>query len=96
MRHISGVACGVQYFWLFTEREQMKKMNTQMAPAIRAKCQRRAGGHYLAEVPWLLEVLACGKPADENEALALRVLADQLDHSEATVHNISFELLVPA
>lgn len=29
----------------------MKKMNTQMAPVIRAKCQRRAGGQYLAEVP---------------------------------------------
>ncbi len=74
----------------------MKKMNTQMAPAIRAKCQRRAGGHYLAEVPWLSDILECGKTADEAEALALRVLADQLDHSEATLHNISSELLVPA
>jgi predicted RNase H-like HicB family nuclease len=74
----------------------MKKMNTQMAPAILAICRHSAGGHYLAEVPWLLEVLACGKTADETEALALRVLADQLDHSETTLHSISFELLVPA
>jgi len=49
----------------------MKKMNTQMAPAILAICRHSAGGHYLAEVPWLLEVLACGKPADENEALGM-------------------------
>lgn len=74
----------------------MEKMNTQMAPAILAKCQRRAGGRNLAEVSQIPDVLACGKPADETEALALRVLADQLDHSEATVHNISSELLVPA
>ena len=49
----------------------MKKMNTQMASAIRAKCLRCAGGHYLAEVSWLPDVLACGKPADENEALGM-------------------------
>jgi hypothetical protein len=74
----------------------MEKMNTQMAPAIRAKCQRRAGGRNLAEVSQIPDVLVCGKTVDEAEALALRVLADQLDHSESTLHSISFELRVPA
>lgn len=64
------------------------------------ECEREDDGRYLAEVPELPGVLAYGKTADEAkakaEALALRVLADQLDHNEAKAHNISFEVLVPA
>lgn len=64
------------------------------------ECEREEDGRFLAEVPELPGVLAYGKTADEAkakaEALALRVLADQLDHSEAKAHNISFEVLVPA
>lgn len=64
------------------------------------ECEREDDGRYLAEVPELPGVLAYGKTADEAkakaEALALRVLADQLDHAEAKAHNISFEVLVPA
>lgn len=64
------------------------------------ECEREDDGRFLAEVPELPGVLAYGKTADEAkakaEALALRVLADQLDHSEAKAHNISFNALVPA
>jgi predicted RNase H-like HicB family nuclease len=64
------------------------------------ECEREDDGRFLAEVPELPGVLAYGKTADEAtakaEALALRVLADQLDHSEAKAHNISFSVLVPA
>jgi predicted RNase H-like HicB family nuclease len=64
------------------------------------ECEREDDGRYLAEVPELPGVLAYGKDADEAkakaEALALRVLADQLDHAEAKAHNINFEVLVPA
>ena len=51
-------------------------------------------------MPELPGVLAYGKDADEAkmkaEALALRALADQLDHAEAKAHNINFEVPVPA
>ena len=64
------------------------------------ECEREDDGRYLAEVPELPGVLAYGKDADEArakaEALALRVIADQLDHAEAKAHNINFEILVPA
>lgn len=64
------------------------------------ECEREDDGRYLAEVPELPGVLAYGKTADDAkakaEALALRVLADRLDHTEAKAHNISFEVLVPA
>ncbi len=64
------------------------------------ECEREDDGRFLAEVPELPGVLAYGNTADEAktkaEALALRVLADQLDHSEAKAHSISFEVLVPA
>ncbi len=49
------------------------------------ECEREDDGRYVAEVPELPGVLAYGKTADEAkakaEALALRVLADQLDHA---------------
>jgi predicted RNase H-like HicB family nuclease len=49
--------------------------------------EREEDGRWLAEVPELPGVLAYGASADEAmakaEALALRVLADRLDHKEA-------------
>ncbi len=49
-------------------------------------CDREGDGRYLAEVPELPGVLAYGKTSDEASSkamvLALRVLADQLDHAE--------------
>lgn len=51
---------------------------------------------WLAEVPELAGVLACDVSSDEAmakaEALALRVLAEQLEHDEAKALNISFSL----
>lgn len=49
--------------------------------------EREDDGRWLAEVPDLAGALAYGKSRDEAvarvEALALRVLADRLDHGEA-------------
>ena len=50
-------------------------------------------GRWLAEVPELPGVLAYGATADEAmaqaEVLALRVLAERLEHGEAKPHSIS-------
>jgi predicted RNase H-like HicB family nuclease len=49
--------------------------------------EREEDGRWIAEVPELDGVLAYGKTRDEAiaraEALALRVLADRLEHAEA-------------
>jgi predicted RNase H-like HicB family nuclease len=49
--------------------------------------EREEDGRWLAEVPQLLGVLAYGATRDEAmakaEALALRVLAERLEHGEA-------------
>ena len=49
--------------------------------------EQEADGRWIAEVPDLPGVLAYGATRDEAtsraEALALRVLADRLDHGEA-------------
>lgn len=49
--------------------------------------EREDDGRWIAEVPDLVGVLAYGMSRDEAiahvEALALRVLADQLEHGEA-------------
>jgi predicted RNase H-like HicB family nuclease len=51
--------------------------------------EREEDGRWLAEVPELPGVLAYGATADEAmakaEVLALRVLADRLEHNEALV-----------
>jgi len=48
---------------------------------------REEDGRWIAEVPDLKGVLACGASRDEAiahaQALALRVLADRLEHGEA-------------
>jgi predicted RNase H-like HicB family nuclease len=58
-------------------------------------CEREIYGRYVAEVPELPGVLA-GKTAAKSrataEALALRVLADRLDHNEAKAHSFCIEL----
>lgn len=58
--------------------------------------EREADGRWLAEVPELPGVLAYGASADEAmakaEALALRVLADRLDHNEAGPQAISIAI----
>lgn len=54
---------------------------------------REDDGRWIAEVPELSGVLAYGATQDEAmakaEVLALRVLAEQLEHGEAKAHAIS-------
>ena len=60
--------------------------------------EREEDGRWLAEVPEIPGVLAYGSTAAEAmakaEALALRVLADRLEHNEAGPQAIS--ILIPA
>ena len=62
------------------------------------ECEREDDGRWLAEVPLLPGVLAYGASADEAMAkaqvLALRVLAERLEHAEAQPVDIS--ILLPA
>lgn len=62
------------------------------------ECEREDDGRWLAEVPELPGVLAYGASADEAmakvEALALRVLAERLEHDE--VGPLSIRISLPA
>ncbi len=57
------------------------------------ECAREEDGRWLAEVPQLPGVLAYGSSADEAmakaEILALRVLAERLEHGESRPQSIS-------
>jgi len=58
--------------------------------------EREEDGRWLAEVPELSGVLAYGATADEAmakaEVLALRVLAERLEHNEAKPQPISIRI----
>jgi predicted RNase H-like HicB family nuclease len=58
--------------------------------------EREEDGRWLAEVPELPGVLAYGATADEAmakaEVLALRVLAERLEHNEAKPQPISIAI----
>ena len=60
------------------------------------ECERETDGRWLAEVPELPGVLAYGASANEAtakaEVLALRVLAEQLEHNETPALNISISI----
>ena len=60
------------------------------------ECEREEDGRWLAEVAQLPGVLAYGTSANEAmaraEVLALRVLADRLEHGESEPFNISISL----
>jgi predicted RNase H-like HicB family nuclease len=60
------------------------------------ECEREEDGRWLAEVPLLPGVLAYGASADEAmrkvEVLALRVLAERLEHGESQPLSISISL----
>jgi len=62
------------------------------------ECEREEDGRWLAEVPELSGVMAYGNTAEEAMAkaqvLALRVLAERLEHGEARPVDISIS--VPA
>ena len=57
------------------------------------ECEREEDGRWLAEVPQLPGVLAYGSSADEamakTEILALRVLAERLEHGGSRPQSIS-------
>lgn len=59
-------------------------------------CELEADGRWLAEVPELPGVLAYGASAEEAtakaEVLALRVLAERLEHNETRALNISISI----
>jgi predicted RNase H-like HicB family nuclease len=56
--------------------------------AIRVEVEREADGRWLADVPALTGALAYGQSREEAvakvEALALRILAERLEHGEPT------------
>ncbi|HEX9743777.1 MAG TPA: type II toxin-antitoxin system HicB family antitoxin [Nitrospiraceae bacterium] len=60
------------------------------------ECERETDGRWLAEVPGLPGVLAYGASAEEAmakaEVLALRVLAERLEHQETRALNISISI----
>ena len=62
------------------------------------ECEREEDGRWLAEVPELPGVLAYGSTAVEAQVraqvLALRVLAERLEHGEA--HPVDIRISVPA
>ena len=60
------------------------------------ECEREEDGRWLAEVRQLPGVLAYGSSADEAmaraEILALRVLAERLEHGDSRPHSISIAI----
>jgi len=60
------------------------------------ECEREEDGRWLAEVPELPGVMAYGSTAEEAQAkaqdLALRVLAERLEHGEARPADISISV----
>ena len=64
------------------------------------ECEREDDGRWLAEVQELPGALAYGVSADEAmakaEVLALRVLAERIEHGETRPIEINFSLPAPA
>jgi len=60
------------------------------------ECEREDDGRWLAEVPQLPGVLAYGATRDEAMAkaqvLALRVIAERLEHGETGPQSLSFSV----
>jgi len=64
------------------------------------ECEEETDGRWLAEVPQLPGVLCYGQSAEEAmakaEALALRAIAEQLEHGESKAIDISISLPLAA
>lgn len=60
------------------------------------ECEQETDGRWLAEVPELPGVLAYGDSSEQAtakaEVLALRVLAERLEHNETRALNISISI----
>jgi predicted RNase H-like HicB family nuclease len=76
----------------------MREENSGTAMDYSIECEREEDGRWLAEVPELPGVLAYGSTAVEAQVraqvLALRVLAERLEHGEA--HPVDIRISVPA
>lgn len=63
---------------------------------VQVECEQETDGRWLAEVPQLPGVLAYGDTANEAlsraQVLALRVLAEQLEHGEAQPQSFSITI----
>lgn len=63
---------------------------------LRIECEREEDGRWLAEVPELPGVMAYGSTPQEAQAkaevLALRVLAERIEHGEARPTEISISV----
>ena len=70
--------------------------NHHQAMELSIESEREDDGRWLAEVPQLPGCLAYGATREEAlsraQALALRVLADRLEHGESRPHSISFNV----
>jgi predicted RNase H-like HicB family nuclease len=64
------------------------------------ECEEEIDGRWIAEVPQLPGVLCYGKTADDAmskaEVLALRAMADRLEHSESRPVEINISLPLAA
>ncbi|MEX1324488.1 MAG: type II toxin-antitoxin system HicB family antitoxin [Synechococcaceae cyanobacterium] len=64
------------------------------------ECEQETDGRWIAEVPEIPGVLAYGSTPSEAmaraQALALRVLADRLEHNEDQPHALELQLPVVA
>ena len=82
--HAGGLYVG----WQFRAEGRIRSMAT-----FTIQHEQEEDGRWIAEVPELPGVLAYGATADEAmakaEVLALRVLADRLEHKEAKPQSIS-------
>jgi predicted RNase H-like HicB family nuclease len=64
------------------------------------ECEEEVDGRWIAEIPQLPGVLCYGKTAEEAmakaEVLALRAMADRLEHSESRPIEIKISLPIAA
>ncbi len=64
------------------------------------ECEEETDGRWLAEVPQLPGVLSYGKSAEEAmskvEVLALRTMAERLEHGESKAVDISISIPLAA
>ncbi len=90
------VAMRASLWWLQRARPVHCQQTWGAAMNFELECELEDDGRWLAEVPQLPGVLAYGASAAEAmakaEILALRVLADRLEHGEAQPLEIRFSL----
>ena len=77
----------------------MSKARATEGFALKVKLYREEDGRWLADIPALPGVTAYGKTRKQAvaaaEALALRVIADRLEHGEAAPGEIQVSFVAP-